>query len=103
MEWPFIVAIVAIVVIGLPSTIMHYITEWRKTKAPSADDERLVDDLWRTAQRLESRVESLESILDREAPRWREEHRETREGSSRGGGPRGADYGGAEYRGRPDA
>lgn len=75
-EWPFIVAIVAIVVIGLPSTIMHHITEWRKTKAPTPDDERLVDDLWRAAQALERRVEALEMILDKEAPRWREEHRE---------------------------
>ena len=72
--WPFIVAIVAIVVIGLPATVMHYITEWRKAKAPTADDERLVDDLWRTAQKLERRVEALETILDKEAPKWREEY-----------------------------
>lgn len=74
MEGPFIVAVVAIVFIALPATIMHYITEWRKTKSPSADDERLVDDLWRTAQRLERRVDALETILDKEAPRWREEY-----------------------------
>ena len=54
--------------------IMHYITEWRKAKTPTADDERLVDDLWRTAQRLESRVEALETILDKEAPKWREDY-----------------------------
>ncbi len=74
--WPFIVAIVAIVFVGLPATVMHYITEWRKSKTPTADDERLVDDLWRTAQRLEQRVEALETILDREAPQWREEHKD---------------------------
>jgi len=55
---------------------MHYVTEWRKTKSLSADDERLVDDLWQTAQRLERRVESLETILDREAPDWRDQYRE---------------------------
>ncbi|MGF1544990.1 MAG: envelope stress response membrane protein PspB [Parvularculaceae bacterium] len=74
--WPFIVAIVAIVFIGLPSTIMHYVNEWRKTKTPTADDERLVDELWRTSRRLEERVEALETILDRESPKWREEYRD---------------------------
>ncbi len=74
--WPFIVAIVAIVVIGLPSMVMHYVTELKKMKAPTADDERLVEDLWRTAQRLERRVDALETILDKEAPKWREDYRE---------------------------
>ncbi|MEO0398731.1 MAG: envelope stress response membrane protein PspB [Pseudomonadota bacterium] len=71
-----IVAVVAMVVLGLPATVMHYATEWRKSKAPTPDDERLVDDLWRTAQRLERRVEALETILDKEAPKWREDYPE---------------------------
>jgi phage shock protein B len=74
--WPYVVAIVAIVVIGLPSMIMHYVTEMRKMKTVTPDDERLVEDLWRTAQRLERRVEALETILDKEAPKWREDYRE---------------------------
>jgi len=57
---------------------MHYQTELRKTKSISADDERLVDDLWKTAQRMERRVEALETILDKEAPDWREDHPERR-------------------------
>ena len=73
MEGPFIVAIVALVFIAFPATIMHYVTEWRKGKSPSTDDERLVDDLWKTAQRLERRVEALETILDKEAPDWRKD------------------------------
>lgn len=75
-EGPFVVAIIAIIFVALPATVMHYVTEWRKTKAFSTDDERLVDDLWQTAQRLERRVESLETILDREAPDWRDQYRE---------------------------
>jgi phage shock protein B len=73
MEGPFIVAVVAIVFVAMPAMIMHYVTEWRKTKTPSPDDERLVDDLWRTAQRMERRIETLERILDKEAPKWRED------------------------------
>ncbi len=74
--FPFVVAIVAIIFVALPATVMHYMTEWRKTKALSTDDERLVDDLWRTAQRLEHRVDALETILDKEAPNWRDDYRE---------------------------
>lgn len=73
-EGPFIVAIVAIIFLALPATIMHHVTEWRKTKSLSADDERLVDDLWKTAQRLERRVDALETILDKEAPEWRDQY-----------------------------
>lgn len=72
-EGPFIVAIVALVFIAFPATVMHYMTEWRKSKSLSTDDERLVDDLWKTAQRLERRVEALETILDKEAPDWRKD------------------------------
>ena len=75
-EGPFVVAIVAIIFVALPATIMHYATEWRKTKTLSTDDERLVDDLWRTAQKLERRVDALETILDKEAPDWREDYPE---------------------------
>ncbi|MEL6364068.1 MAG: envelope stress response membrane protein PspB [Pseudomonadota bacterium] len=71
-EAGFIVAIVGIIFIALPGMILHYMTEWRKTKSLSADDERLIDELWKTAQTLEGRVQSLERILDKEAPEWRE-------------------------------
>lgn len=74
--WPYVVAIVAIVVIGLPSMVMHYVTEMKKMKAPTPDDERLVEDLWRTAQRLERRVDALETILDKESPKWREDYKD---------------------------
>ncbi len=74
MELPFVVAIVAIVFIGAPAVVLHYMLAFRKTRGLSSDDERLLDDLWRTAQSLEKRVETLESILDQEAPNWREKH-----------------------------
>jgi phage shock protein B len=74
--WPFVVAIVAIIFIGVPATVMHYATEWRKAKSLTPDDERLVDDLWKSAQRLERRVDALETILDKEAPNWRQDYKE---------------------------
>lgn len=72
----FIVTIMAIIFVAMQAVVFHYLTEWRRSKSLSVDDERLVDDLWKTAQRLERRVDALETILDREAPNWRAEHRE---------------------------
>ena len=77
-EFVFVVAIVGMVFVAFPAVVLHYMTEWRKTKSISADDERLVEDLWRTAQRLEKRVETLETLLDQEAPNWRKSHAEAR-------------------------
>ncbi len=69
----WVVAVVAIIFVACPAVFMHYQAEFRKTKSISTDDERLVDDLWKTAQRLERRVEALETLLDKEAPDWRNE------------------------------
>lgn len=46
---------------------MHYFTRWRTGKGLSADDERLLDDLWHTAQALEKRIQTMETILKEEA------------------------------------
>ena len=75
-EWVMVVAVVAIIFVACPAVFLHYQSELRKTKSISTDDERLVDDLWKTAQRLERRVEALETILDKEAPDWRSEYPE---------------------------
>ena len=65
------VAILFIVLVIVPSTFFHFITKWRETKTLSADDEHMLEDLWRSARRMEKRIESLEAILDAETPEWR--------------------------------
>lgn len=70
------VAVVAIIFVAMPAVFLHYQAEFRKMKTISTDDERLMDDLWKTAQRLERRVEALETILDKEAPDWRKDYPE---------------------------
>jgi phage shock protein B len=51
--------------------ILHYITRWRSARTLSAEDERMLSELWDNAQRMESRIHALERILDTEAPGWR--------------------------------
>lgn len=58
-----IVAIVCLFVV-LPAMVFHYITLWRKQKTLQPDDERMMEDLWRSAKAMERRIETLESLLD---------------------------------------
>ena len=66
MEPEFIIALVAIVSIFVvfPGMVFHYITLWRKQKTLEPDDERMLEDLWRSAKRMERRIETLEKLVD---------------------------------------
>jgi phage shock protein B len=58
--------------IVLPGMILHYVTMWRRQKTLQPDDERMLEDLWRSAKMMERRIESLEALLDKseaDAPR----------------------------------
>lgn len=61
----FIIAIVAIsaIFIVLPGMIFHYVTLWRKQKTLMPDDERMMEDLWRSAKAMERRIDTLERLL----------------------------------------
>ncbi len=65
-----VIPIIALLFVALPAIVLHFITEWRRgSLAPG--DEKMMEDLWRTAREMERRVQALESILDHEAPEWR--------------------------------
>lgn len=53
--------------------ISHYVTRWRTAKILSAEDEKMLAELWDLAPKLESRINTLERILDAEAPDWRKQ------------------------------
>ncbi|HOT83135.1 MAG: envelope stress response membrane protein PspB [Defluviicoccus sp.] len=53
--------------------ISHYVTKWRTAKILSAEDEKMLQELWELTPRLESRINTLERILDAEAPDWRKQ------------------------------
>jgi phage shock protein B len=64
-------ALVALLVIAPLAIILHYVTRWKQSGVLSGADEKLLQDLWDIAQRMESRVNTLETILDDEIPDWR--------------------------------
>ncbi len=65
------VAVVAIIFVGAPAVILHYVTKWKSAGGLKPGEEHMLEDLWRSARTMERRIEALESILDSEAPEWR--------------------------------
>jgi len=53
--------------------IAHYFTRWRTSKTLSVEDESLLTELWRDAEKLDGRIKNIERILDVDAPDWRRE------------------------------
>ena len=66
-----VIAVVFIVLVIMPAVILNNITKLKQQKSLSADDEHMLEDLWRSARRMEKRINSLEAILDAETPGWR--------------------------------
>lgn len=66
-----IVVILSLAVIAPLVIILHFVTKWRESKGLSNEDEKMLEDLWSDAQRMESRINSLETILDDVSPDWR--------------------------------
>ena len=61
-----IIATVSIFIV-LPAMFFHYITLWRKQRTLQPDDERMLEDLWRSAKAMERRIETLEALIDAQA------------------------------------
>jgi phage shock protein B len=80
-----LVAVLFLVIVAPIWIVAHYGTRWRTARMLSREQEQLLAELHETAQRMEARVESLERILDTEAPGWRGRH-----GPDSGAGPWGA-------------
>ena len=51
--------------------IFHYVTKWKTSKGLTAEDEKMLSEVWESANRMEERIVTLERILDIESPGWR--------------------------------
>ena len=51
--------------------VLHFITKWKQSREISGGDEKMMEEMWQLSQRLEDRLEALETILDNEVPDWR--------------------------------
>ena len=67
----FVLAIVFMTLVLPFSVIMHSTTKWKATKGLSDDEHKMLEDLWKESQAMQSRVNALETILDNEVVDWR--------------------------------
>jgi phage shock protein B len=61
LEVPLILFLVIVAPIWI---IAHYVTRWRMAKTLSPEDEKQFAELWRMAERMEERIDSIERILE---------------------------------------
>jgi phage shock protein B len=69
-ELPIILLLAVVAPIWI---IAHYTTRWRATKALTSDEEQLLEELWKSSERMEQRINALERILDAEVTDWRKQ------------------------------
>lgn len=67
----FILALILLTIVVPVVVIMHYTTKWKAIKGLSDDEHKMLEDLWKESQGMQSRVNALETILDSEVPDWR--------------------------------
>jgi phage shock protein B len=51
--------------------IFHYVTKMKMSKGLSPEDEKMLSEVWESANKMQERINTLERILDIEAPDWR--------------------------------
>jgi phage shock protein B len=61
-----LVTVVSLFVV-LPWMILHYISKNRSAGKLTDDDERMLEDLWRSARTMERRIETLERLIEPDA------------------------------------
>ncbi|MGA9581235.1 MAG: envelope stress response membrane protein PspB [Allosphingosinicella sp.] len=66
------IVIVGMLFIGLPWLVFHYITRWKTAATLTNEDEKLMEELYDLARRLDDRMCSIERIMTAENPNWRQ-------------------------------
>ncbi|MES2095382.1 MAG: envelope stress response membrane protein PspB [Pseudomonadota bacterium] len=65
------VFVVGILFLGLPWLVFHYVTKWKQAPKITNEDEKLLDELYSLARRLEDRVSTVERIVAADHPDWK--------------------------------
>ncbi len=64
------VLVIAILFIGLPWMVLHYMTRWKTAPTITADDEVLLEELYNLAKRLDARMETVERLVASDDPEF---------------------------------
>lgn len=63
--------VVGILFVALPWMVLHYVTKWRQAPKITHEDEKLLDELYMMARRLDDRLATVERIIAADHPDWR--------------------------------
>lgn len=67
-----VIPILLLTVVAPVWIVFHYITKIKMSKGLTAEDEKMLSEVWESTNRMEDRIRTLERILDIEAPTWRQ-------------------------------
>jgi phage shock protein B len=67
------VFICAMLFVALPWLVFHYVTKWKTSARLTGGDEKLLDELYDAARRMDDRLCSIERIMTAENPDWRQQ------------------------------
>jgi phage shock protein B len=65
------IGVVGMLFIGLPWIVLHYLTQWKRARGLSIEDENLLDELHDLARKLDDRLQTIERIVAADNPDWR--------------------------------
>ena len=57
--------------IALPWLILHYVTKWKQAPKITEEDEKVLDEMYSLARRLEERLNTVERIVAADNPDWK--------------------------------
>ena len=70
-----VLGILFMVIVVPLALILHYTTKWKEAKGLTSEEQQLLEDLWEGSERMMSRLDALETILDQKSEQWRDEAR----------------------------
>lgn len=63
--------VVPVLFLLLPWMILHYVSKWKSNSSLTEEDEKMLDELYDLARRLDERMHTIERIMADENPHWR--------------------------------
>lgn len=66
-----VIAVSGMVIIAIVWIALHYMTKWRAAPKITNEDEKLLDEMFNLARRLEERVQTVERIAAADHPDWK--------------------------------
>ena len=65
------VVAVALIFVGLPWIVLHYMTKWKTAATITHDDEDLLEELYDLAKRLDERMDTVERLTASDDPEFK--------------------------------